>query len=91
MGSGCGSVGRPVNSDTRGPRFESNHLHNIQLMQCIGRGLQLKTVSRKDHDDLRFDLFTITFILILFVVYFNMMVRKLDHFENGLFCPVCST
>ena len=24
--SGCGSVGRAVTSDTRGPRFESNHL-----------------------------------------------------------------
>ena len=24
-GSGCGSVGRAVASDTRGPRFESNH------------------------------------------------------------------
>ena len=25
MGSGCGSVGRAVASDTRGPRFESSH------------------------------------------------------------------
>ena len=25
MGIGCGSVGRPVASDTKGPRFESNH------------------------------------------------------------------
>ena len=25
MGSGCGSVGRGVASDTRGPRFESGH------------------------------------------------------------------
>ena len=25
MGSGCGSVGRGVASDTRGPRFESSH------------------------------------------------------------------
>ena len=24
-GSGCGSVGRAVASDTRGPRFESSH------------------------------------------------------------------
>ena len=25
LGSGCGSVGRAVASDTRGPRFESSH------------------------------------------------------------------
>ena len=25
QGSGCGSVGRAVPSDTRGPRFESSH------------------------------------------------------------------
>ena len=25
MGSGCGSVGRTVASDSRGPRFESSH------------------------------------------------------------------
>ena len=25
LGSGCGSVGRGVASDTRGPRFESSH------------------------------------------------------------------
>ena len=25
MGSGCGSVGRAVASDTRGPQFESSH------------------------------------------------------------------
>ena len=25
QGSGCGSVGRVVTSDTRGPRFESSH------------------------------------------------------------------
>ena len=28
MGSGCGSVGRAVASDTRGPRFESSHQQN---------------------------------------------------------------
>ena len=29
MGSGCGSVGRVVASDTRGPRFESRHWEKI--------------------------------------------------------------
>ena len=31
MGSGCGSVGRAVASDTRGPRFESDHWQNYIL------------------------------------------------------------
>ena len=30
-GSGCGSVGRAVASDTRGPRFESSHRQNIYI------------------------------------------------------------
>ena len=29
VGSGCGSVGRAVASDTRGPRFESSHRRNF--------------------------------------------------------------
>ena len=28
-GSGCGSVGRAVSSDTRGPRFKSSHRQNL--------------------------------------------------------------
>ena len=40
-GSGCGSVGRAVASDTRGPRFESSHwqkfnyLLNIFLLSTV--------------------------------------------------------
>ena len=29
LGSGCGSVGRAVAPDTRGPRFESSHQQNF--------------------------------------------------------------
>ena len=29
MGSGCGSVGRAVAFDTRGPRFNSSHQQNF--------------------------------------------------------------
>ena len=29
LGSGCGSVGRAVASDTRGPWFESSHGQNL--------------------------------------------------------------
>ena len=31
MGSGCGSVGRVVNSDSRGPQFESSHWQKVIL------------------------------------------------------------
>ena len=37
-GSGCGSVGRAVASDTRGPWFESNHpqtLYYLYTVNCI--------------------------------------------------------
>ena len=32
-GSGCGSVGRAVASDTRGPQFKSSHRQNL-LKNC---------------------------------------------------------
>ena len=39
LGSGCGSVGRAVNSNTRGPRFDSSHGQNfnwtIIIVDCI--------------------------------------------------------
>ena len=39
MGSGCGSVGRAVASDTRGPRFKSSHWQNyiehLFTVNCI--------------------------------------------------------
>ena len=35
LGSGCGSVGRPVSSDTRGLRFESSHWQNFILRAFI--------------------------------------------------------
>ena len=41
LGSGCGSVGRAVASDTRGPRFESSHwqkfiyIMNICLLSTV--------------------------------------------------------
>ena len=35
LGSDCGSVGRAVASDTRGPLFESSHQQNfIMNLQC---------------------------------------------------------
>ena len=39
MGSGCGSVGRAVAFNTRGPRFDSNHQQNfiehMFIISCI--------------------------------------------------------
>ena len=46
VGSGCGSVGRAVASDTRDPRFESNHRQkNYILNICL-----LSTVYWKDEN-----------------------------------------
>ena len=36
LGSGCGSVGRTVASDIRGPRFESNfYTEHLLTVNCI--------------------------------------------------------
>ena len=41
MGSGCGSVGRAVAFDTRGPRFESSHrqkfinIEHLYTVNCV--------------------------------------------------------
>ena len=41
MGNGCGSVGRAVASDTRGPRFESSHrqkfinIEHLYTVNCV--------------------------------------------------------
>ena len=32
VGSGCGSVGRAVASDTRGPQFEPSHWQALQVL-----------------------------------------------------------
>ena len=41
VGSGCGSVGRAVASNTRGPRFESSHrqkfinIEHLYTVNCV--------------------------------------------------------
>ena len=35
LGSGCGSVGRAVAFDSRGPRFESSHRKKIMIMTTV--------------------------------------------------------
>ena len=35
LGSGCGSVGRAVASDTRDPRFESSHWQKIIYIEHL--------------------------------------------------------
>ena len=45
LGSGCGSVGRAVASDTRGPLFESSHRQKFIYILNI---CLLSTVYRRD-------------------------------------------
>ena len=51
LGCGCGSVGRAVISDTRGPRFESSHRQifiNIeQLLYTINCVLKRRKIKKK--------------------------------------------
>ena len=48
MGSGCGSVGRAVASDTRGPRFESSHRQkfintkHLYTVNCVLKKTKIK-------------------------------------------------
>ena len=48
-GSGCGTVGRAVASDTRGPRFESCHRQNLveSYKRIIGAEKWLKNVHKR--------------------------------------------
>ena len=49
--SGCGSVGRAVASDTRGPRFESNHRQKFinieQLLYTVNCVLKRRKIKKK--------------------------------------------
>ena len=50
-GSGCGSVGRAVVSDTRGPRFESSHQQKFinieQLLYTVNCVLKRRKIKKK--------------------------------------------
>ena len=46
-GSGCGSVGRAVASDTRGPRFESSHWQT-GIPDIYLRNVEKTTIKRKE-------------------------------------------
>ena len=50
LGSGCGSVGRAVASDTRGPRFESSHRQKFnieQLLDTVNCVLKRRKIKKK--------------------------------------------
>ena len=51
-GSGCGSVGRAVASDTRGPRFESSHRQKFinieQLLYAVNCVLKRRKIKEKE-------------------------------------------
>ena len=48
IGSGCGSVGRAVSSDTRGPWFESSHrqkciyIEHLFTVNCVFEKTKIK-------------------------------------------------
>ena len=46
-GCGCGSVGRAVASDTRGPRFESFHLQNLYVTLLTVNCIEKKKIKKK--------------------------------------------
>ena len=50
-GSGCGSVGRAVASDTRGPRFESSHRQKFinieQLLYTVNCVMKRQKIKKK--------------------------------------------
>ena len=53
MGSGYGSVGRAVDSDTQGPRFESSHWQifkpeHLFTVHCIGK-TKIKEKEARDY------------------------------------------
>ena len=47
MGSGCGSDGRAVASDTRGPRSESSHRQNFYIEHLFTVSWNEKTIIKK--------------------------------------------
>ena len=55
LGSGCGSVGRAIASDTRGPQFESRHRRifikniNLSIINCIEKTKIKKKRPGKTH------------------------------------------
>ena len=51
VGSGCGSVGRAVASDTRGPQFESRHRQNFTLNLYLPLTLE-KTKTKKKRPEM---------------------------------------
>ena len=85
-GSGCGSVGRAVASETRGPRFESSHrqkIYNICLLSTVYWKDENKEKGggdcpfKKNYDQLRIDhLLTNKCIDQLFIQFFILGMSK---------------
>ena len=48
MGSGCGSVGREVAFDTRGPRFDSSYRQNFIEHLFIINCIEKTKINKKD-------------------------------------------
>ena len=50
LGSGCGSVGRAVASDTKGPRFESGHRQTFYYLFTINWIEKTKTKDKRGRE-----------------------------------------
>ena len=48
--SGCGSVGRAVASDTRGPRFESSHRQKNYIEHLLSTGLKRRKLRKRGRE-----------------------------------------
>ena len=55
LGSGCGSVGRVIAFDTRGPRFESSHFQTflLSIVNCVEKTKIKKKDSHLNKDRYR--------------------------------------
>ena len=47
-GSGCGSVGKAVNFDTRSPRFESSYRQNLLNIYLLSTVLKRQNKEKRD-------------------------------------------
>ena len=76
MGSGCGSVGRAVASDTRDPQFESSHrkafIKHLFTVNCV-----VKTKIKKKRPGMAYFLTNIHFVRYTLTNYFHFRYSTL--------------
>ena len=76
MGSGCGSVGRAVTSDTRDPQLESSHrkafIKHLFSVNCV-----VKTKIKKKRPGMAYFLTNIYFVRYTLTNYFHFRYSTL--------------